>query len=148
MSGSSHLRTVVVDNSDGTFWGKYDATDLIAYLRVAGEEGYERFQSLLNSESTQTKKELSNLPGFVGGEHSVTATTSKRDALARMEKLNTDSLPVVDEQQRFVGRVDRAKLTASLILAVTDKLEESIPFLVEIGERLPWYSRNSFLHGF
>ena len=25
---------------------------------------------------------------------------------------------------------------------------ESIPFLVEIGERLPWYSRNSFLHGF
>ena len=26
--------------------------------------------------------------------------------------------------------------------------DESIPFLVEIGERLPWYSRNSFLHGF
>ncbi len=25
---------------------------------------------------------------------------------------------------------------------------ESIPFLVEIGERLPWYLRNSFLHGF
>jgi CBS-domain-containing membrane protein len=40
-----------------------------------------------------------------------------------MEQLNTDSLPVVDEQQHFAGTVERAKLTASLILAVTDKLE-------------------------
>jgi CBS-domain-containing membrane protein len=40
-----------------------------------------------------------------------------------MEKLNTDSLPVIDEQRRFVGTIGRAKLTAGLILAVTDRLE-------------------------
>ena len=40
-----------------------------------------------------------------------------------MEQLNTDSLLVVDKQQHFAGTVERAKLTAGLILAGTDKLE-------------------------
>jgi hypothetical protein len=37
--------------------------------------------------------------------------------------VKADSLPVVDEQKRFTGTVDRGQLTASLILAVSDKLE-------------------------
>jgi len=78
---------------------------------------------LLNSGNDTAAGELATLPSFVGAYHAVTGTTSKRDALARMEKLDADSLPVVDEQQRFVGTVDRAKLTASLILAVTNKVE-------------------------
>jgi hypothetical protein len=40
-----------------------------------------------------------------------------------MEQLNVNSLPVVDGARHFVGTVDRGKVTASLILAVTDKLE-------------------------
>jgi CBS domain-containing protein len=123
LSGSSSLRVVVVDKPDGTLFGMYDAADLIGYLRVAGEQGYEQFQRLLNSGSEEARADLTRLPGFVSATHAVTATTSKRDALARMEQLNTDSLPVVDEQQHFAGTVERAKLTASLILAVTDKLE-------------------------
>lgn len=123
LSGSSSLRVIVVDKPDGKLFGMYDAADLIGYLRVAGEQGYEQFQNLLNSGNEAARAELAKLPGFVGAEHAVTAITSKRDALARMEQLNVDILPVVDEQQRFVGTVERAKLTASLILAVTDKLE-------------------------
>jgi CBS domain-containing protein len=123
LSGSSSLRVIVVDKPDGKLFGMYDAADLIGYLRVAGEQGYEQFQKLLNSGSEAARAELAKLPGFVGADHAVTAVTSKRDALARMEQLNVDILPVVDEQQRFVGTVERAKLTASLILAVTDKLE-------------------------
>lgn len=123
LSGSSNLRVVVVDKPDGKLFGMYNAADLIGYLRVAGEQGYQRFQELLNSGSEEAQAELAKLPGFVGADHAVTATMSKRDALALMEQLNTDSLPVVNEQQRFIGTVERAKLTASLILAVTDKLE-------------------------
>ncbi|MDZ7380080.1 MAG: hypothetical protein ONB06_12135 [candidate division KSB1 bacterium] len=123
LSGSSSLRVIVVDKPDGKLFGMYDAADLIGYLRVAGEQGYEQFQKLLNSGSEAARAELAKLPGFVGADHAVTAVTSKRDALARMEQLNIDILPVVDEQRRFVGTVERAKLTASLILAVTDKLE-------------------------
>jgi CBS-domain-containing membrane protein len=43
--------------------------------------------------------------------------------LMRMEQLNTDSLPVFDDKHHFVGTVERGKLTSSLILSVTDKLE-------------------------
>jgi CBS domain-containing protein len=123
LSGSSSLRVIVVDKPDGKLLGMYDAADLIGFLRVAGEQGYRQFQDHLNSGSDAAIRELAKLPGFVGADQAVTATTSKRDALARMAQINTDLLPVVDDQQRFVGTVERNKLTASLILAVTDKLE-------------------------
>jgi CBS domain-containing protein len=123
LSGSSYLRAVVIDLPDGKLFGIYHAADLIGYLRVAGEQGYAQLQQFLNSGSAAAQAELAKLPGFVGAEHAVTAGTSKRDALERMEKVKADSLPVVDEQKRFVGTVDRSQLTASLILAVSDKLE-------------------------
>jgi CBS-domain-containing membrane protein len=40
-----------------------------------------------------------------------------------METINSESLPVVNDQKHFIGTVNRSKLTAGLILAVTDKLE-------------------------
>ncbi len=68
--------------------------------------------------------ELSKLPGFVGDDNVVKQSTSKRNALAKMEEVNTDILPVVNEEGRFIGTVGRSKLTAGLILAVTDKLKD------------------------
>lgn len=123
LSGSSHLRAVVVDDQEGKLFGVYNAADLISSLRVAGEEGYRQLQQLLNSGDESARAELAKLPGFVSASNAVTPKTSKRDALASMEKLNTDSLPVIDEQRRFVGTIGRTKLTAGLILAVTDRLE-------------------------
>jgi CBS domain-containing protein len=123
LSGSSYLRVVVIDHPDGGLFGIYDAADLIGYLRVGGEQGYAQFQRLLNAGNAAAQAELAKLPGFVGADQAVTISTSKRDALARMEAVKTDSLPVVNEQKRFVGTVGRNKLTASLILAVTDRLE-------------------------
>lgn len=123
LSGSSYLRVVVIDHPDGKLFGIYDAADLIGYLRVGGEQGYAQFQRLLNAGNAAAQAELAKLPGFVGADQAVTISTSKRDALARMEAVKTDSLPVVNEQKRFVGTVGRNKLTASLILAVTDRLE-------------------------
>jgi CBS domain-containing protein len=123
LSGSPSLRVVVIDNPDGTLFGMYDAADLVGYLRVAGEPGYEQFQRLLNQGGETERAELAKLPGFVSADNAVTTTMSKRDALTRMEQLNADILPVVDEQKHFVGTVKRAKLIASLILLITDKLE-------------------------
>ncbi len=123
LSGSSSLRVVVVNKPDGRLFGMYNAADLLGYLRVAGDQGYDLFQQLLNNGSEADRAELAKLPGFVSADHATTPTTSKRDALARMEELNTDILPVINEQQHFIGTVERNKLTASLILAVTDKLE-------------------------
>jgi CBS domain-containing protein len=123
LSGSSQLRSIVVNNQDGTQFGMYLAGDLIGYLRVTREQGYAELGQRLNRGDETSRAELRKLPGFVGAEHAVTASTSKRESLARMEQLNVDSLPVVDNGRRFVGTVDRGKVTASLILTVTDKVE-------------------------
>lgn len=123
LSGSNQLRTVVIDNPDGSLFGIFIAGDLISYLKVTGDQGYDQFQQLLNNGDDTARSDLTKLPGFVAAAHAVTAATSKRDALAHMEQLNTESLPVVDGKHQFVGTVERGKLTSSLILSVTDKLE-------------------------
>ena len=131
LSNSSYLRAIVVNEQNGTLFGVYKATDLIAYLRVPGadfsgapsDRGYDEFQNLLNRSSDTSKERLAELPGFVSSALAVKHSITKRDALAQMEKHGFDSLPVVDDQSRFIGMIDRSSLTTSLVLAVTDKLE-------------------------
>jgi CBS domain-containing protein len=123
LSGTSQLRAVVVEEEDGKLFAIYSAPDLVGSLRVAGEQGYRQLQDLLNSGSASAREELAKLPGFVGADAAVTTDTSKREALGRMEKQNVDILPVVDARGRFVGTVGRAKVTAGMILAVSEKLE-------------------------
>jgi len=123
LSGSSHLRGIVVQEGDGTLFGMYVAADLISYLNIAGDRGYQEFQQLLNSGDASARARLAALPGFVAAKDAVTASTSKRDALATMARLDVSSLPVVDADRRFSGTIDRSRLTASLILAVSEKVE-------------------------
>ncbi len=125
LSGSSHLRSVIVLNRDNTLFGIYVAADLIGYLKVRGDSGYAELQSLLNSGSEDARAKLAKWPGFVGVDGAVTVTTSKKDALAAMARLDVDLLPVVDGQRRFVGTITRSKLTSSMILAVTERIEGS-----------------------
>jgi CBS domain-containing protein len=120
--GSSYLRYVVINHSDGTLYGMYDAVDLIAYLRTLGEGGYRTFEIMLYQGDERAKNWLARLPGFVSSERAVTAETPKRDALQAMEEFKLDSLPVSDSAGRFIGTVERAKLTTSLILEVDKKL--------------------------
>jgi CBS domain len=121
------LRIVVVNDSDGKLFAIYNAPDLISSLR-SSKGGYGDFAKRLNNGNQEDQRELAKLPGFVpgfaGADNPATANTPKRDALAMMERFNTDILPVVDEEGRFVGTVGRSKLTAGLILAVTNQLED------------------------
>ncbi|MBB2494881.1 CBS domain-containing protein [Aquipseudomonas ullengensis] len=123
LSGSSYLRVVVVNQPDGKLFGMFNAANLISYLRVAGDSGYDQFQQLLNSRDAASWAELSKLPGFVGVASAVRTSTSRRDALQRMEDLRTDVLPVTNAENYFMGTVERSKLTASLILAATQNLD-------------------------
>ncbi|UVJ42854.1 hypothetical protein NVV94_19985 [Pseudomonas sp. LS1212] len=122
--GSSYLRVVVVNEPNSKLFGTYKATSLIDYLRLAGDSGYVQFQQRLKSNSEADRAQLSKLPGFVGVDMAVTNITSKRDALARMEDLDIERLPVVNEDKFFMGTVGRARLTTGLILAATDKQEK------------------------
>jgi CBS domain len=125
--GSSYLRYVVVNHADGRLFGLYEAADLIAYLRTLGDNGYAEFERMLNRGDEQAQQWLARLPGFVSAEHAVSPDTSKRAALQAMENLDQDALPVTDPAGRLVGTVERAKLTSSLILAVTERLAAERP---------------------
>ncbi|MNJ35580.1 hypothetical protein [Pseudomonas alkylphenolica] len=116
--GSSYLRVIVVNEDDGQLFGLYNAANLNGYLR-ASDRGFEAFQQLLSEKDRET---LAKMPGFVGADQALSTSSTKREALERMEKLRRDVLPVIDNGG-FIGTVERTKLTASLILAVTDKLE-------------------------
>jgi len=120
--GSSYLRYVVINHPDDSLFGIYDADDLIAYLRTLGEAGYAEFEEMLNQGDDEAQARLSRLPGFVAAAQAVTPETSKHAALQAMADANQDALPVTDPDGHLIGTVERAKLTSSLILAVTERL--------------------------
>jgi CBS-domain-containing membrane protein len=60
----------------------------------------------------------------MSSESAVTEKTDKTQALQLMESLNVDTLPVIDKNRRFVGIVNRSRLTASLIVDVAKELKK------------------------
>lgn len=122
LSGSSYLRYVVINRADNSLFGIYIAADLIAYLRTLGQDGYAHFEHMLNQGDNSAQQQLTELPGFIPSQLAVTANIAKRDALLAMEKAKLDTLPVKDAAGRFIGTIERAKLTTSLILDVTERL--------------------------
>jgi CBS domain-containing protein len=117
--GTSYLKFIVIENPDGTLFGVFTAADLIAYMRAAQDQGYQQFGDLINYGDDGARQMLARLPGFVSVDAAATTTTTKREALERMEQLDRSALPVVDADRRFVGTVERSKVIASLLLAVT-----------------------------
>jgi CBS domain-containing protein len=120
------FRFVVVTNPDGTLFGVMDARKLaqVLALRTVGI-GWNEFADILNRNDAAAFGKLGPATGFVPRAQAVTKTADKHDALERMEKLAADWLPVVDERGRFAGVVDRSRLTASLILDVTTRLQQA-----------------------
>ena len=117
--GTSYLKFIVIENPDGTLFGVFTAADLIAYMRAAQDQGYQQFGDLINYGDDGAREMLARLPGFVSVDSAATTTTTKREALERMEQLDRSALPVVDADRRFVGTVERSKVIASLLLTVT-----------------------------
>jgi CBS domain-containing protein len=118
--GTSYLKFIVIENPDGTLFGVFTAADLIAYMRAAQDQGYQQFGDLVNYGDDSAREMLARLPGFVSADAAATTTTTKREALERMEQLDRNALPVIDGDRRFVGTVERSKVIASLLLAVTN----------------------------
>lgn len=123
LDAHSFLRYAIIYYQDGTLYGIYDAKKLLQYFREQGESSYHNFAKLLNYPNQLSLKKLKELPGFIPGEYAVPIISNKRTVLEEMEKLELPILPVVDSEKRFIGTVERAQLTASLIVDVAKKLE-------------------------
>lgn len=123
LTAYAFLRYAIIHQQDGTLFGVFDARDLVRYFREQGLRTYDDFARHLNAGDTRSLQHLKDLPGFLPGEYAVTPNENKRSVLEQMEKRNSETLPVVDSQRRFVGMVERTRLTASLIIEVAQKLE-------------------------
>lgn len=116
------LKYLVIQNSDGTFFALADAREL-AEMFEAGDASYTPadLAQWLNEPDTE---ELRRLPGYLSSEKAVNEETDKGEALRRMEDLNVDTLPVINEDDHFAGIVNRSRLTASLLIDVKEELEK------------------------
>ena len=115
------LNYLIFENPDGTFFGMADARGLTALFETQRPPFTAKdFAEWLNRGNREA---LSRLPGFIGSQDALNKQTDKRRALQKMEALNMDTLPVVQEKSRFAGIVNRSRLTASLLIDVANNLE-------------------------
>ena len=65
------------------------------------------------------------MPGFVSSEKALHKKDDKRKALEMMNSEDAQVLPVLDEEGKFDGIVDRSKLTASILTEIAQRVEKS-----------------------
>lgn len=117
------MRYLVIKKRDGSFLGMADARQTAAnWQKMGSTRGYDDFAKWLIQEDIQS---LSSLAGFMSSKYALQTKTSKRVALQLMDSLDVQTLPVVDEANQFVGIVDRARLTASMLIDISQRLEST-----------------------
>lgn len=137
---SPGFRLVVITSKDSdSLFGLFDAPSLIAYLNPPNAKElsdrfplsinsapvkdevprWTKFAELVSRGNREDQKKLASLPGFVAETQAVDSAEDKRQVLQHMQETRVDWLPVVEgPRRRFVGIVDRSRLTASLLLEI------------------------------
>lgn len=111
---------MIINFADGTFFGMSNGPALHNLLLSSSSPfNADDVATWLNNSNT---KALTRLPGFISAQDALNEKTDKRKALEKMETLNADTLPVINEAHKFVGIVDRSRLTASLLIDVSNRL--------------------------
>jgi hypothetical protein len=114
---------IIIDYPDGTFFGMSNGPAL--YGLLSGLRPLFSANDVALWINTSNKEALRKLPGFISvGDSLNDKTTDKSKALQKMETLNVDTLPVINEAHKFVGIVNRSRLTASLLIDVSQRLKE------------------------
>jgi len=117
------LRYIVINNSDGTFFGMADARQVAEVILRPGPGVPFDSQTFADWLNYSDKTQLETLPSFISSKNALNKESDKRRALQLMDSLDVQTLPVIDDASRYVGVVDRSKLTASILIDVTDRLE-------------------------
>lgn len=116
------FRYLIMNNEDSSFFGLADARSLNAFLVSDESPAPYSFDEIAEWLNRTDHENLSRLPGFLSIEHAIQEDEDKRSVLGRMDELGSETLPVVDENGRFLGMVDRNRLTSSLIIDVAEKV--------------------------
>ena len=120
---------IVVIEPDGRFFGLFGARQLYNLLRNPdpgpGDEQFPNFDRFGEWVTSSKISKIEAIPGFVGMNHVVRKTTNKHDALQHMEELDVQSLPVINDEDHLVGILERSKLTASILIDISERLGEA-----------------------
>ena len=143
-----YLHYVILNNQDDTFFGLVDARQLADTLRresvaqpsatpgtpLPGEQ-YQQFgpmppprltsDNVANWLNERNLDELKTLPGFISADRALDSKVDRQKALEQMNTQDLQTIPVVNESKKFVGVVDRSKLTASILTELAAKVEHS-----------------------
>ena len=122
----SFFRYVIFLQSDHSMFGMMEARALAALLQDP-KSGltYSSFTEAINRGNDADRARLAQLPSFVPVSESVSDKSQKREVLEQMEKSGREWLPVAGNIGGGLGIVDRSRLTASIVLDVTNQLTAS-----------------------
>ena len=116
------LRYLVINNPDGSFFGIADARQVADIIRGTNQPF--NAQDLAQWLNGANRTQLETLPGFIPADKALHRNDAKRKALEKMNSLDAQVLPVLDDG-RFSGIVDRSKLTASMLTEIAERMEKS-----------------------
>lgn len=144
---SPDFRYAVITDENGSLFGLFEASKLTAILNSENNKELmiafplkphnersdlpkrrqvQKWTSFSETIKNNKKDKLSKMSGFVSLDMAVNADADKKRVLEQMEQQDLDWLPVVQQDNgvnHFQGIVERSRLTASLILDVTNQLE-------------------------
>jgi CBS domain-containing protein len=113
------LRYVILTHPDGRLFGFADARQLAALMRAGQGLDVDTFARSLN---VGDEARLRELPGFTPAEKALHKDTDRSAALQQMNELDVQALPVVDDSGRFMGVVDRSKVSAGMLIDIAAKV--------------------------
>ena len=117
LSQGPRFRWFVIEDA-GRLFGMMEAGDLLVQID-AGVLDWDGVIDWLREDPPR----FESLNGFVKAEEAVAVSASKRETLGRMQATGRDWLPVVDDDGRLAGVVERSRLTAALLLGVAERLD-------------------------
>ncbi len=116
-----YLKYVIIEDQQDRFFGMMDAQYLAELFRDPDSHiNTDDFARWLN---TADVEKIQSIPGFIPRELALQKMSDKKEALRMMNSHDLQILPVVDEQEKFVGIVNRSKLTASMLIDIADKVQ-------------------------
>ncbi len=115
------FKYIIISDKTRKFIGMADAKELnLNFINHDTDYTSEDFARWIKNGDVAS---LSKLPSFISAKEAIHMNEDKKTVLENMENLGLEILPVIDENGRFIGVVDRSRLTSSLIIDMANKLK-------------------------
>lgn len=119
-SSIGSVQHIIIAEQDGRFVGMINFNELSSM--IFGERSSLDVNQFISWLKDADRESLLDLPGMINASTAVMSNSSKFEALQKMEEHNTSVIPVLEEGI-LQGVVDRSRLTASLLLDVSRRIE-------------------------